>query len=73
MEGKITHEYVKLRQNTFKNILELELNEVKMTLNRVKIKVPTTVTVPLTDKFKVRRILKWDSLLFHIMLKQGMP
>ena len=36
------------------------------------IKLTTSFTIPLKDKFNVRRILKRDPLLFHIRLKQGM-
>ena len=51
---------------------ELELNEVNMMLNNIKMKLPTPVTLSLKGKFKVRRILRWDPLLFYIMLMQAM-
>ena len=28
---------------------------------------------PLRGKFKIRYIIKWEPLLFHVMLKQGLP
>ena len=43
-----------------------------MTLNENKIKLPTTIIIPLTEKCKIRRIIKREPLLFHIILKQGM-
>ena len=49
-----------VRANILKDILELEWNEVKMTLNTVTIKLPTSVTILLKDKFKARRMLKRD-------------
>ena len=69
--GKSTSEHVKLRPDILGYILELEWNEVKITLNKVQIKLLTLVTIPLKDKFKVRRILKRSLLLFHFILKQG--
>ena len=41
-----------------------------MTLNKVKINLPVPVIALLKDKYKGRRILKWDPLLFHIILEQ---
>ena len=43
-----------------------------MTLNKVKIKVPTSVTMPLKDKFKFMTILKRDPFPCQLLLKQGM-
>ena len=42
-----------------------------MTVTKVQIKLPISVIIPLKGKFKVRKILNRDTLLFHIMLKQG--
>ena len=53
------------------NILELEWNEVTMTLNDSFIKLLTLVTIPLRDESKVRRIIKRDLLMVHIMLPHG--
>ena len=35
-------------------------------------KLSTSVVIPLRDKFKIRRIVEIEPLLFHIILKQGM-
>ena len=53
-------------------ITEIDWKEVNMTLNGNKIKLHTSVVIPLRDKFKIRRIIKRETLLFHIMLMQGM-
>ena len=42
-----------------------KLIEVNMTLNNLKISIPTSVTTPLKDNFKVTRISKKDQLSFH--------
>ena len=43
-----------------------------MTLNGNNINLPKSVTIKFTDKFKINYIVKTESLLFHIMLKQGL-
>ena len=43
-----------------------------MTLNGNKINVPASVIIPLSDKFKIRCIVKCKPKLFHFMLKKGM-
>ena len=50
--------------------LELEWNEVNMKSNKVKTKLPISVTIPLKDKFKVRSILK-ASIAFPYHVKKG--
>ena len=71
--GKLTPETtIKLRLSILQDILELKLNAFNMALNKVRIKLPTSVTIPLNDNLKIRRILKRDPLFFHIMLTQVM-
>ena len=36
-----------------------------------KIDLPKIVVIKIQDKIKVRRLMKRESLLFHLMLKQG--
>ena len=38
---------------------------------KIKINLPTVVTIKLQDKIKVRCLMKKELLLFHLMLKQG--
>ena len=42
-----------------------------MTLNGNDINLPTSVVIPLRDKFRARKLLRRQPLLFHAMLKQG--
>ena len=42
-----------------------------MTLNGNMIHLPTSVIIPLRDKFRLRCIMRKRSLLLYIMLKQG--
>ena len=69
--GTLTPENVKLKRNLFWDVIELDWNEVNMTLNRNKINLPKSLKIKFRDKFKIRHIVKREHLLFHIMLKQG--
>ena len=69
--GKPLPKHVKLNKDIPWDIIEIDWKEVNMTLNGNKENLPTSVVIPLRDKFKVRRIIKWEPSLFHIMLKQG--
>ena len=69
----LTLENVKLNRNIPWDVIELDWKEVNVTLNRNKINLPTSVTIRFRDKFKIRCIVKREPLLFHVMLKKGMP
>ena len=42
-----------------------------MTLNGNDINFPSSVVIPLRDKFRARKLLRRQQLFFHVMLKQG--
>ena len=42
-----------------------------MTFNSNKVNLPRSVMIKLTDKFKIRCMMKKDPLLFHIMVKRN--
>ena len=42
-----------------------------MMLNRNAINLPTSVVIPLRDKFRARKLLRRQPLFFHVMLKEG--
>ena len=68
--GNLFLEHVRLNKHLLWDITEIDWKEFNMTLNGNKIKFPTSVIIPLRDKFKAQRIEKWEPLLCHIMLKQ---
>ena len=70
--GKLVPEHIKLKKNISWNVIEIDLKEVNMTLMGNKINLPLSVTIPLRDKFKIGHIIKWEPMLFHVLLKQGM-
>ena len=67
--GKLLPRHVKLNTHILWDIIEIDWKEVNMMLNGNKENLPTSAVISLRDKFKVRRINKWEHLLFHIMLK----
>ena len=70
--GMLTPENVKLKWNYITDIIEIDWNEVNVTLNENRENLPKSVTIKLKDKFKIRNMMKREPLLFHTMLKQGL-
>ena len=69
--GKLKSENIKLNKNYLWDTLEIDWKEVTVTFNDNKIDLPKIVVIKLQDKIKVRRLMNRKSLLFHLMLKQG--
>ena len=42
-----------------------------MMINGNPINLPTSEGIPLRDKFRARKLLRRQTLFFHVMLKQG--
>ena len=70
--GKLPPENVKFKRNILWGIMELDWKDINVTLNGNKINLPTSITIRFKNKFKIRCIVKRNTLFFHIMLKQGM-
>ena len=51
--------------------MEIDWKEVNVTLKGNKINLPKLATIKFQDKFKMRCLVRRESLLFHIILKQG--
>ena len=51
--------------------MEIDWKEVTVTFNDNKINLPRIVVVRLHDKIKARRLMNRETLLFHMMIKQG--
>ena len=69
--GILKPENIKLYLNYIWNNLEIDWKEVSMTFNDDKINMPRIVTIKFRDKIKIKCMMKKESLLFHVMLKQG--
>ena len=71
IRGRLTIENVKFRKNWIWDVLDIDWQDVSMTLNGNEINLPILVATPFRDKFRVRKLLRKQPLLFHVMLKQG--
>ena len=71
LRGSLTIENVRFKRNWIWDVLEIDWTDMNMTINGNPIPLPTTLVIPLRDKFRARRLLKRQPLFFHVMLKQG--
>ena len=62
---------IKLNKNYLWDMMEIDWKEVTVTFNDNKINLPRIVVVKLHDKSKIRQLMNRESLLFHMMIKQG--
>ena len=69
--GSINREDVTLHWNTMWDILDIDWQNITVTLNGSVINLAGSVIIPFSDKFKVRQMFGSRPLLLHLMLKQG--
>ena len=70
LNGRLTIENVIFKRNWIWDILEIDWKDVSMMINGNPTPLPTTVVIPLRDKFRARKLLRRQPLFFHVMLKQ---
>ena len=71
IRGRLTRENVRFKRNWIWDIMEIDWSDISMTLNGNEINVLSSVVIPFRDKFRARKPLRKQPLLFHVMLKQG--
>ena len=71
IRGRLIPECIKFKKNCIWDVLEIDWKEVRVTLNGNEVNLPTSVIIPFRDKFRVRRVIRKQPLLLHVMLKQG--
>ena len=69
--GRLAIENVIFKRNWIWDVLEINWNNVGMTLNGNDIDLPSSVVIPLRDKFQARKLIRRQPLFFHVMLEQG--
>ena len=69
--GMLKAKNIKLNKNYLWDTLKIDWKEVTVTFNGNKVDLPRIVVIKLQDKIKVRRLMNRETLLFHLMLKQG--
>ena len=68
--GSIKREDVTLHRNTIWDILDIDWQNITITVNGSIINLPGSVIIPFRDKFKIRQMIGSRPLLLHLMLKQ---
>ena len=71
IRGRLTIENATLKRNWIWDVLEVDWKDISKILNGNEINLPSSVIIPLRDKFRARKLLRRQSLFFHMMLKQG--
>ena len=71
IKGTLNPEDIKLNRHYLWDTLEINWNEIKLTLNGNKIDLPKIITIKMRDKRRVRRMINQESPNFHVMIKQG--
>ena len=71
IRGMLKAENIKLNKNYLWDTLEIYWKEVTVTFNGNKIDLPKVDIIKLQDKMKERRLMNRETLLFHLILKQG--
>ena len=70
IRGKLTPENVKLKKWIW-DVLEIDLSNISIALNENDVDLPSSVIIPFKERYRARRLLRRQLLLFYIMLKQG--
>ena len=71
IKGRLTPENVKLKKHWIWDVLEIDWSEVSITLNDNEINLPRSMVIPFREKYRARKLLRKQLLLFYIILKQG--
>ena len=71
LTGSINRDNVTLHRNTIWDIMEVDWQNITVTLNGSVVNLPGSVIIPFRDKFKIRQMIRSRPLLLHLMLKQG--
>ena len=66
--GHLTPAQITLKRRLLWDVVQIDWKEVLMTLNRNMVHLPTSVIIPMRDKFRLRCIIRKRLLLLHIML-----
>ena len=71
LTGALLSDNVTLKKTWIWDILEVNWNDVHVTLNEREINLPMSLVIPIAYKIRTRQLFKKrDSLHLHIMLKQ---
>ena len=67
--GNIQREDITLHRNKIWDILDIDGQNIMVTVNGNIINLPGSVNISFRDKFKIRQMIGSRPLLLHLMLK----
>ena len=65
--GSINKENVTLHRSTIWDIMEIDWQNITVTLNGSVVNLPGSVIIPFRDKFKIRQMIGSRPLLLHLI------
>ena len=71
IKGTLKSGNIKLNKNHLWDTLEIDWKEVTVTFNDNEVELPKIVAIKIWGKFKVRRLMNREALIFHAMIRQG--
>ena len=71
LRERLNPQNVKLKKNWIWDVLEIDWSNISIMLNKNEIHLPSSVIIPFRERYRARRFLRKQMLLYHVMLKQG--
>lgn len=71
IRGRLNTENVKLKKNWIWDVLEIDWSNVSITLNDNELDLPSSVIIPIKERYRARGLLRKHPLLYYALLKQG--
>lgn len=72
LNGQLAFEKINLQHNALWDVLEFDWQEIQILVNNKIFSLPTSVTISLRNKFRLRRMLKKKDVACYLMIKQGL-
>ena len=70
IQGHLTPDEITLERRLLWDVVQMDWEEVLTTLDGNMVHLPTSVIIPMRDKFRLRCIMRKRSLLLHVMLNK---
>ena len=72
LNGQLLLDMINLQKNTMWDVLKFDWQAIQVLVNNKSFNLPTSVTIPLKDKLRLRRMLRKKELACYFMIKQGL-
>ena len=71
IKGTLKSEDIILNKNYLWDMLDINWDKIKLSLNSNEIELPQIIMIKMQDKIRVKRMISKETQNFHIMIKQG--